>query len=71
MIIAASCCCGPDEAGNWCGGGSNITGAGGELLAEIWDREGIIYAEVDPASVPAARAACPWYTGRRPELYVP
>lgn len=71
MIMATSCCCGPDEAGRHCGGGSNIIDRDGRVLAEIWDREGIIYAEVDPASVPAARAACPWYTGRRPELYIP
>lgn len=71
MIMATSCCCGPDEAGRHCGGGSNIIDRDGRVLAELWDREGIIYAEVDPASVPAARAACPWFTGRRPDLYIP
>jgi predicted amidohydrolase len=70
MIMAVSCCCGPDEEGRHCPGGSNITDSDGRVLAEIWDREGIIYADVDPGSVPAARAASPWYTGRRPDLYV-
>ncbi len=70
MIMAVSCCCGPDEEGRPCPGGSNITDKDGQVLAEIWDREGIIYADVDPAGVPAARAASPWYTGRRPDLYV-
>jgi len=70
MIMAVSCCCGANEEGHPCPGGSNITDRDGRVLAEIWDRQGIIYADVDPASVPAARAACPWYTGRRPELYV-
>ena len=69
MIIAASCCCGPDEAGNRCGGGSNITGAGGELLAEIWDKEGVITTDVSPEAALALRASNPWYRGQRPELY--
>jgi len=40
------------------------------LLAEIWDREGVIVADVQPAQALARRAENPWYVGRRPELYV-
>jgi (R)-amidase len=69
MIIAASCCCGIDEKGNPCRGGSNITDATGELISEIWDREGIIFADVNPDKVPNLRAQNPWYRGQRPELY--
>lgn len=69
MIMAVSCCCGQDERGNACRGGSNITDMDGSLLAEIWDREGIIYADVAPQTVMQARKQNPWYTGRRPELY--
>jgi predicted amidohydrolase len=69
MIIAASCCCGPDERGRACRGGSNITDADGTLLAEIWDEEGIIVADVAPDRALEMRAENPWYQGRRPELY--
>ncbi|MCX7590655.1 MAG: carbon-nitrogen hydrolase family protein [Kiritimatiellae bacterium] len=69
MIIAASCCCGNNEVGNPCRGGSNITDATGELLAEIWDREGIIMADVDPEKALKLRAQNPWYRGCRPHLY--
>lgn len=69
MIIAASCCCGRDEAGIVCPGGSNITDATGDLLAELWDREGIILADVDPGKALALRAKNPLYRGLRPELY--
>jgi len=71
MIMAASCCCGKNERGGICRGGSNITGLDGGLLAEIWDREGVIYADVDPAAVPKARNSNPWYIGRRRDLYCP
>jgi predicted amidohydrolase len=69
MIIAASCCCGLDETGNACRGGSNITDATGDLLSEIWDREGLIIEDVYPDKVPNLRAQNPWYRGQRPELY--
>ena len=69
MIIAASCCCGPDERGQACRGGSNITDADGSLLAEIWDKQGSILADVLPSRALEMRAENPWYRGRRPELY--
>ena len=69
MIIAASCICDENELGYKCRGGSNITGHDGTLLAEIWDEEGVIYADVDPAQALEARAENPWYVGRRPDLY--
>ncbi|HUU70413.1 MAG TPA: carbon-nitrogen hydrolase family protein [Planctomycetota bacterium] len=70
MIMAVCCCCGKNEVGDACPGGSNITDHHARLLAEIWYREGVIVADVDPASVPQARKANVWYTGRRPDLYV-
>jgi predicted amidohydrolase len=69
MIFATSCCCGRDEIGRACRGGSNITGATGKLLSEIWDQEGIIVADVLPGRVAAMRAKNPWYRGQRPDLY--
>ena len=68
--MATACCCGPDETGRPCRGGSNITDHYGKLLAEIWDREGIIYADVDPGLVPEARRRNPWFTGQRRDLYL-
>jgi predicted amidohydrolase len=69
MIIAASCCCGTDETGAICPGGSNITDANGVLLAEIWNHEGIIVGDVDPGKALELRSRNPWYQGRRPDLY--
>ena len=69
MIMAASCVCGKNELGYKCRGGSNITDHDGGLLTEIWDKEGVIYADVDPGAVPGARSNNPWYTGRRSDLY--
>ena len=69
MIMAVSCVCGKNERGYTCRGGSNITNHDGSLLTEIWDKEGIIYADVHPNVVPQARQNNPWYTGRRPDLY--
>jgi predicted amidohydrolase len=71
MIIASSCCCGTDEAGRVCRGGSNITDADGKLLVELWDREGVILADVDPDRALRLRESNPRYRGRRPELYHP
>ncbi len=69
MIMAVSCCCGKNEEGDPCRGGSNITGPEGEVMAEIWDKEGIILADVFPGKVAEMRKANPWYTGLRPGLY--
>jgi (R)-amidase len=69
IIVATSCCCGLDEAGRTCRGGSNITDADGKLLAEIWDREGVILADVCSARALELRAENPWYRGQRPDLY--
>ena len=69
MIIAASCCCGKDERGNLCHGGSNITDARGQLIAEIWDSEGLILADVHPEEVLSLRQDNPWYRGQRRDLY--
>ena len=69
MIIASACCCGRNEQGDPCRGGSNVTGPRGQLLAEIWDAEGVIFADVDPAEVPALRQDNPRYRGQRRDLY--
>lgn len=70
MIVATSCCTGKSETGEYYPGGSNITGPRGELLAEIWGREGVITADVWPAQVPQLRASNVLFTSQRPELYV-
>jgi len=69
MIMSVSCCCGENELGNKCRGGSNITGPKGELIAEIWDEEGIILGDVYPNRVEQIRKDNPLYNGLRPELY--
>jgi len=69
MIMAVSCCCGPDEQGHTCSGGSNITGPSGQLLAEIWDQEGIIIQDVNPEDALAQREKNPWFVGQRRDLY--
>jgi len=69
MIMAVSCCCGPDEKGQICKGGSNITAASGECLAEIWDREGIILYDVNPDNALDLREKNPWFKGQRQDLY--
>jgi len=70
MNFAVSCCCGEDETGRHCGGGSNITAYDGGLLSEIWDKEGIIYAEVNGNEALHDRQFNPWYMGRRNDLYI-
>lgn len=69
IIMATACCSGKNEAGHACRGGSNITDKDGTLCAEIWDKPGVIYADVDPSSVPAARDLNPWFRGQRQDLY--
>jgi len=69
MIMPTACVCGENELGYKCRGGSNITNHDGRLLAEVWDTEGIIYADVEPGAVPSARSQNPWYIGRRSDLY--
>jgi len=69
MWMAVSCCCGPDETGHICRGGSNITGPSGDLLAEIWDQEGIIVWDVYPEAALVQRQQNPWFMGQRQDLY--
>lgn len=69
IYIAVSCCCGPDEKGTVCRGGSNITGPEGECLVEIWDREGIILYDVCPDRAGTLREKNPWFVGQRQDLY--
>jgi predicted amidohydrolase len=69
MIMPTACCCGMDETSHICRGGSNITNFDGGLLSEIWDKEGVIYADVNPEDALKARLDNPMYRGRRPELY--
>jgi (R)-amidase len=69
IIIATSCCCGPNENGEMCRGGSNITDAHGKLLSEIWDKEGVIFADVQPGEVTPLRNQNPGWRGQRGDLY--
>ena len=70
-IIIASCCpCTADKkTGGFYGGGSNVTDARGELLAEIWGAEGILYADVSPEEVQKLRNDNTWFVGQRQDLY--
>ena len=69
MIVATACCTGKSETGEFYPGGSNITGPRGELLAEIWGKEGVVIADVWPAQVPQVRAGNVLFTSQRPALY--
>ena len=69
IIMATSCCCGVDETGRECTGGSNITDAHGKLLTEIWNEEGVICADVQPEEVMPIRKENPLYRGQRGDLY--
>lgn len=69
IIMATACCTGKNEAGRQCGGGSNITDKDGSLLSEIWNKEGIIYADVEPNSVLPTRQQNPWFRGQRQDIY--
>ena len=69
MYFAVSCCCGPDEKGEHCPGGSNITGYDGKPIVEIWDKPGIIYAEIDPDEALAHRPNNHYVFNRRDDLY--
>ncbi len=69
MIMATSCCCGKNDTKDLFRGGSNIISYDGTVLAEIWDKEGVIFADVDPSGVLNAREQNPGYHGQRPDLY--
>lgn len=69
LIMLVSCCCGLDEQGKDCPGGSNITGAEGELIAELWDDEGIVISDVFPEYVEQLRRGNYNYRGLRPDVY--
>jgi (R)-amidase len=69
MIMPTSCCCGLNEQGLFCEGGSNITGPRGELITEIWEKEGVIMADVCPGEVDKIREENWAYKGLRPDLY--
>lgn len=70
LYFAVACCCGVDELGHTCPGGSNITDYEGRLLTEIWDREGVIFADIDPGKAILHREQNPWFRGLRPEIYL-
>ncbi|MFW6691029.1 carbon-nitrogen hydrolase family protein [Streptomyces sp. MAR4 CNX-425] len=50
-------------------GRSSIAAPSGEVLDSVRHGDRLIYADVDPARVRAARAANPYLTDRRPRLY--
>ncbi len=69
MIISSACCCGVNEMGDTCRGGSNITGPKGELIDEIWDKEGMIISDVYPDQVSSIRENNPLFKGQHPDVY--
>jgi predicted amidohydrolase len=59
----------PEMARRKCSGGTNITDAWGKLLAGIGDKEGVIYADVQPADAMRIRKENCLYRGQRGDLY--
>ena len=51
-------------------GESIVSDFNGETLALAGDKEGLLFAEVDPTAATAARAKKPYTALRRPELYL-
>lgn len=66
--MPTACCCGKDELSQDCPGGSNITNYDGKLLAEIWNKEGVIYTDV-PGAALKTRLDSPMHSSRRPDIY--
>jgi predicted amidohydrolase len=69
IIMPVSCCSGMDEKGSMCAGGSNITGPNGEVIAEIWDKEGIIIGDVFPNQALQMRKGNINFQHMRTDLY--
>ena len=69
IYMPTTCCCGLNERGLFCEGGSNITGPKGELITEIWDKEGLIIADIYPGTVGEIREKNYMYKGLRKDLY--
>jgi hypothetical protein len=38
-------------------------------MEEIWDKEGLILADVYPGEIEEIRKKNPWYIGMRPDVY--
>lgn len=60
--------CGVEDAYTF-GGGSVVAGPDGRLLAEAADTPAVLFAEIGPDAVRAARDEVPYLRERRPELY--
>ena len=60
--------CGSEDAYTF-GGGSVVAGPDGGLLAEAGDAPALLFAEVGPDAVRAARNDVPYLRERRPDLY--
>jgi len=50
-------------------GNSMIVEHGGKILSKLWNREGMIIADLSPAETVEYKQSTQWITGRRPELY--
>lgn len=60
--------CGVEDAYTF-GGGSVVAGPDGRLLTEAADTPAVLFAEIGPDAVRAARDEVPYLRERRPELY--
>lgn len=68
IYVCAANCVG-EHHGNPFFGHSLLIGPGGEIVAAGGDEEAIIYGDIDPAEVAAARADMQVWPDRRPEAY--
>ena len=69
MMMCVSCCCGTDELGNACPGGSNIVDAAGNVRSVLWESEGILYGTADRDEIMELREKNFWIRDRREDLY--
>lgn len=68
LYVAYANHCGSEDAYTF-GGGSVVAGPDGGLLAEAGDAPELLFAEVGPDAVRAAREDVPYLRERRPDLY--
>jgi predicted amidohydrolase len=69
MIMPTSCVCVEKQGEHHRAGASNITNFDGTLLADIRNKQGVIYADVKPRETLLDRQRNPLYVERKPEFY--
>lgn len=61
IFIPSSCTTGINEKGDFCPGGSNIIGPKGKVFSVIWNKEGILIADILPDEAMQLRAINRYY----------